>query len=97
MFISSSSFAERFWTGNLESWRLQLNNGVAYVSSTSFPSECKYNRAQLNFTDNDYTRALWSYILAASKTGEALEVVLDHDRGAQADTVTCAIHSAQTL
>lgn len=92
--FSSSVFATRFWTTELDNWHLTLNNGVAYVTSATFPEQCKYNRAQINFSDDNYVKALWSYILAASKTGEKLSVVLDHDRNAAADTVTCVILSA---
>ncbi len=93
---STSSFAGRFWTGDLGDWKLSLNNGVAYINSTAFPAECKYNRAQINFDGTEYTKALWSYVLAASKAGNNIEVVLDHDRNSGADTVTCRIYSAQT-
>lgn len=91
---SSISYAERFWTNDLVSWHLNLNNGVGYVTSSSFPDECKHNRAQINFSDDNYFKAIWSYLLAASKTGEKLRVVLDHDRSAVADTITCVILSA---
>jgi len=92
--IASNSYAGRFWTGDLEGWHLNLNNGVAYVTSVSFPDECTYNRAQINFSEDNYVKAIWSYILAASKTGEKLRVVLDHDQGAAPDTITCVILSA---
>lgn len=95
--ITSTSFAGRFWTGELAGWTLYLNNGVAYVMSGSMPSECSYDRAQLNFSDDPYNKALWSYLLAASKTGDKLLVVLDHDQGAAVDSVTCVIHSAKAL
>ena len=92
--IANSAFAGRFWTGHMDDWHLQLNNGVAYVSSTSFPEQCTYNRAQINFSNDEYVKALWSYILAASKTKEKLSVVLDHDQGAPANSITCVILSA---
>ncbi len=100
--FSVSSFAGRFWTGDLGSWTLYLNNNVAYVTSTAFPDECTYNRAQINFPSepfdayDEYMKGIFAYILAASKTGESLKVVLDHDQGSSADTVTCVILSAQS-
>lgn len=98
--ISSTSFASRFWTGDLEGWTFYLNNGVAYVSSSSFPAECTYDRAQINFPSepydafDEYMKGIFAYILAASKTGDKLKVVLDHDRSAPADSITCVILSA---
>lgn len=94
LLISLPSQAARFWTGDLQDWQLSLNNGVAYVTSPSLPTECKYSRAQLEFSDSEYNKAMWSYLLAASKTNEKLKVVLDHDQNAAAGTVTCVIHSA---
>jgi len=95
-FLAQNANAQRFWTQDLEGWHLYLNNGVAYVHSVSFPKECTYDRAQLNFNNsNKYYDALWAYLLAASKTGEKLKVVLDHDRSSEEDTVTCVILSAE--
>ncbi len=94
VFLSASSFAGRFWTGDLVGWHFYLNNGVGYVSSASFPDECTYNRAQINFSSDEYMKMIAAYILAASKTGEKLTVVLDHDQSSSADTVTCVILSA---
>jgi hypothetical protein len=93
--FSSSSLAERFWTVDLVDWHYYLNNGAGYVSSQSFPEQCAYNRAQINFDPNsEYMKNIAAYILAASKTGEKLKVVLDHDRSAPADSVVCVILSA---
>lgn len=88
-----SSHAGRFWTSYLDNWHLYLNNGVAYVSSSSFPEQCKHGRAQINFSDSEYVKAMWSYTLAASKTGEKLRVVLDFDQNAAADSIDCIIFS----
>jgi hypothetical protein len=93
--LSTGALAERFWTENLVGWHYYLNNGVGYVTSTSFPDECSYNRAQINFhPDDEYIKNIAAYILAASKTGENLKVVLDHNRSASADSITCIILSA---
>lgn len=92
--ITSISYADRFWTANLNNWHLFLNNGVGYVTSSSLPDTCSHNRAQINFTDDNYAKAIWAYILAASKTGEELSIVLDHDQTAPADTITCIVLSA---
>jgi len=92
--VSLSTHAQRFWTQDLGEWHLSLNNGVAYINSPNFPDECKYDRAQINFSNDEYVKALWSYVLAASKTKEKLKVVLDHDQSAGADTIVCVILSA---
>jgi hypothetical protein len=93
--ISTATFADRFWTQDLVDWHYYLNNGVGYVTSTSFPDECSYSRAQINFSsDDEYMKNIAAYILAASKTGEKLKVVLDHDRGASTDSIVCVILSA---
>ncbi len=97
IFLSTSVCAQRFWTNTLTDWRLSLNNGEAYVHSSAFPPECKYNRARLIFDGKDYTNALWSYLLVASKTGESIQVVLDHERSAPEDSVTCRIYSAEVV
>jgi hypothetical protein len=93
--LSVSASASRFWTNDLVDWKLYLNNGVVYVQSTAFPEECTYDRAQIKLSSDEYVKALWTYILAASKTNEKLTVVLDHDRNLGPDTVTCVILSAQ--
>lgn len=96
LLVSGSVHAERFWTNTLEGWIYYLNNGVGYISSTSFPNECTYNRAQINFNSEDeYMKNIAAYVLAASKTGEKLAVVLDHDRSASADSITCVVLSAK--
>lgn len=92
--MASSAFAGRFWTSDLVDWHYYLNNGVGYVSSASFPAECTYNRAQINFSADEYMKAISAYVLAASKTGDKLTVVLDHDQSAADDSITCVILSA---
>ena len=93
--ISAAASADRFWTQDLVDWHYYLNNGVGYVTSGSFPDECSYNRAQINFSsDDEYMRNIAAYILAASKTGEKLTVVLDHNRSATTDSIVCVILSA---
>ncbi|MCP4490419.1 MAG: hypothetical protein GY820_24330 [Gammaproteobacteria bacterium] len=94
--FSTVSFAERFWTVDLVDWYYYLNNGVGYVTSQSFPDECTYNRAQINFSSSDeYMRNIAAYILASSKTGEKLRVVLDHDRSSSIDSIACVVLSAR--
>jgi hypothetical protein len=92
--LSTSVFATRFWTNDLTDWQVYLNNGVVYVSSPAFPDQCTYDRAQIKLSSDEYVKALWTYILAASKTNEKLSVVLDHDRNSGPNTVTCVILSA---
>ncbi|KZZ35852.1 MULTISPECIES: hypothetical protein [unclassified Oleiphilus] len=92
--VSFGAYAERFWTNELVDWHFHLNNGTSYVTSPAFPEECKYSRAQIDIAGDEYKKAMWSYILAASKAGEKLQVVLDHDRSASADSIVCRILSA---
>lgn len=94
LLMSLPSHAERFWTNDLQDWTFALNNGVAYVMSDSYPAECQYSRAQLNFNGSEYNSAMFSYILAASKAKDKLRVVLDHDRSAADNTITCVIYAA---
>jgi len=92
--LSSVAIADRFWTDELQDWRLYFNNGVVYVTSTSFPEQCNHNRAQMSIDGDAYKNAMFSYILAASKSGDKLKVVLDIDRSQGPDTYTCVLLSA---
>lgn len=94
--FSFHASATRFWTVFMDDWHLQLNNRKIYVESSMLPDECVYDRAELTLDGTDYNNALWAYILAASKTGEKLRVVLDHDMNAEPDTVVCVLLSADT-
>lgn len=97
-FISFNAVSERFWTSELTNWKYFLNNGVGYVQSSEFPTECAYDRAQINFSStSEYMKNIAAYILAASKTGESIRVVLDHDTNAPDDTITCVILSVATV
>ena len=96
-FFAASSYATRFWTTDLTDWTLHLNNSAAYVTSSSLPEQCKFGRAQIEFSTNLYDQAIWQYVLAASKSVDNLRVVLDHDQNATAQSITCVVLSASTF
>lgn len=92
LLIASNSFASIFWTATLQNWTIYVNNSVVYVSASNMPSNCSYQRAQIN-TSADFpysqqnNKDLYAYILSASITGKSLSVVVD-------DIGTCSIYGA---
>ena len=79
-FLASSSLAGRYWPSTtLSTWELQLNNGVAYISSTDFASHCKHSRGQINMDGTEFNKALYAYAMSAKARGKKLNYVVDSD------------------
>ena len=83
---ATSAFAGRYWpTDTLVMWELQLNNGVAYISSPQFVSHCNYERGQINMDGTEFNKAQYAYAMSAKARGKKLKYVVN-----SADT-TCVI------
>ena len=79
VFLSFSSIANRYWPATLSSWSLQLNNGVAYISSPEFASHCSYTRGQINMDGTEFNKAQYAYAMSAKARGKRLAYVVDSD------------------
>lgn len=76
--ITQETFAQRYWpTETLTSWRLFLNNGVAYIESSQFASHCSYSRGQINMDGTEFNKAQYAYAMAAKAKGKKLKYVVD--------------------
>ena len=83
---ANSAFAGRYWPDDtLVSWGLELNNGVAYISSPQFASHCNYERGQINMDGTEFNKAQYAYAMSAKARGKKLKYVVN-----SADT-TCVI------
>jgi hypothetical protein len=78
---TSPALAGRYWpTDTLVSWALQLNNGVAYISSPEFASHCSYSRGQINMDGTEFNKAQYAFVMSAKARGKKLRYVVDSNQ-----------------
>ena len=76
--ISSNAYAERYWPSvTLTNWKVYLNNGVAYITSSQFPGHCSHNRGQINMNGTEFNKAMYAYALSAKARSKNLRYVID--------------------
>ena len=84
--FSVSVNAKRYWPSQtLIDWTLELNNGVAYITSPQFATHCTYTRGQITMDGTEYNRALYAYAMSAKAKGKKLRYVVDDE------ATTCVI------
>jgi len=92
MMVCLPAFAARAWTASLVNWRLTMDNGVAYVNSSTL-STCANQRAQIDTSATIYTptnqRDLFAFVLAQSLAGNTLSIVTDDAES------PCKVYGAQ--
>ena len=78
LFFTDFSFANRYWPAqSLTDWTLELNNGVAYITSPQFATHCTYTRGQINMDGTEFNKALYAYAMSAKARGKKLRYVVD--------------------
>lgn len=77
LLVAQTSAATRYWPGTLNNWKVYLNNGVAYITSSEIADHCTYDRAQINMSGTEFDKALYAYALAAQAKGKKLDYVVD--------------------
>lgn len=92
--LPAAAFATKVWVGPLANWSLYLDNGVAYVLSTSIPSNCSYSRAQIAtgaplLGSATYARDLYAFVLASYEASKSLNIVIETTE------TTCSVYGAQ--
>ncbi|WP_165728390.1 hypothetical protein [Pseudoalteromonas sp. 31A1] len=91
LLFSSLANAERYWPAELINWNLNLNNGVAYITSKQFPKHCTYSRAQINMNGTEFNKAMYAYALSAKARDKKLRYVIDRTHS------TCIISGLQEV
>ena len=72
------ALANRYWPAqSLTDWTLELNNGVAYITSPQFANHCTYTRGQINMDGTEYNKALYAYAMSAKARGKKIRYVVD--------------------
>ncbi|MBU1668719.1 hypothetical protein KKC13_09895 [bacterium] len=54
------AIAGNYWVNTISDWKIQLDNGVAYIVADETPTHCSYHRAQINMDGTEYNRALYA-------------------------------------
>lgn len=90
---SQSALAARQWSGVLSTWRVYLDNGVAYVISPTLGS-CANSRAQIATStvvySASYERDIYAFVLSAFAAGKPLNIVVDTTEN------PCVVYGADT-
>ena len=80
VFFSTSVYAGKYWHSLGDSWKVYFDNGQTYISSTNIPSHCAHSRAQMDrnyYSDAEYYKNMYAYILSGTVTGKKLSIVLE--------------------
>ncbi|MEW5251215.1 hypothetical protein [Microbulbifer discodermiae] len=89
--FSSTASAARVWGTTLTEWTLELNNGVAYITSPQFYSNCSFSRGQINMDGTEFNKAQYAYALSAKARGKKLAYVIDDEE------TTCVITALREI